>query len=1024
MNPLCDLLASAQAHDANVRKSAEAQLLTLATKNTFWMELLNIIASESVENNTRLLGAIYLKNMIRKHWKRSDFLAPDEKESIRRRLCTFFSCNNKLVNEQVFQCVAVVAKLDWPRGEFQTLFSTLFEHLSISQARTNSNTNILLPIELVIHEQNVLCTMNKVLKALLWLNVPEQRSKFTELVAQILPVLVDQMDFRLERTMYCWKQLFVNQSDPNPACVQGIVVAKVFLKCLFHCLETKEVGIVCCATLQFRDFVFRLLDNIERWVPSFLDALDSFHGESKAYNALNKCHATLIRCITTLQAISFRAFLPKCVPYFNFFLTNLVGVCSMVHTLIKGTENDIQYISMHREKPSIFACQYLCRVVEEFHEHTENEEAAHLVSFLSKKVVLVLLDICLCFMSFSAKDVQEWEEYPELFLFKQETIKANESLPAVAESLYLSLLEQFEDVVAPVVVETLQRLQSTFFQDPGDNPWILASKLDGLYLAVSLFPYKISRYMSYEKWFINDLIPILNSCVQTESFHRSHLVVVLRIFWSVGCISGELSDQQYRLLHPVFLNFLEHGIGSPGGNITVRISAVMAFHALVERCGFGHDKFTSQDGVLRRFLNTAYSVMNDAVECDSRARILAFVALVVERVDQNGILEHIDIIVSPLVFLWHLPASQSVLRNHVLSILMHVVEVVGPSPAIATQLHQTVLPLISYSTDNESGGSASLVEDGIALWNSVMKHTPVYTQDLHKLFLVAPAMVRSDTSRSLLICNILSSYIVVGGSDFCCSYSSVLLEFFEYFLTELKPDAVIYAMHTVDLLIRCCPHEGPRMLESVIRYVFDRVIENALLIHKNEDTITPCKRESDKLIAAYISLVARILIQSPDVYKTLVSEWHQKRLAQSSVCITSLLTLEFLRLYPVAGGGTARSRRRKLWGLCLCTFLSEGWEIVLIRGNTVVQVFLDLTKLCDVQDTQRALFEKKAKRQEQSSRIDADDIVHSCDLKAKIKMAMDSCSHRLGIKVWNALANIYQVDHDKLQELMHALDLL
>ena len=97
---------------------------------------------------------------------------------------------------------------------------------------------------------------------------------------------------------------------------------------------------------------------------------------------------------------------------------------------------------------------------------------------------------------------------------------------------------------------------------------------------------------------------------------------------------------------------------------------------------------------------------------------------------------------------------------------------------------------------------------------------------------------------------------------------------------------------------------------------------------------------------------------------------------------------------------------------------------MLIKGNSVVQVFLDLLKLCDVQDTQRALFEKKARRQEHSSRIDADDIVHSYDLKAKIKMAMDSCSHRRGIKVWNALASLYQVDHDRLQEFMHVLDIL
>ena len=83
-----------------------------------------------------------------------------------------------------------------------------------------------------------------------------------------------------------------------------------------------------------------------------------------------------------------------------------------------------------------------------------------------------------------------------------------------------------------------------------------------------------------------------------ESFHKSHLVVVLRIFGRWLHFQG--ARRQAKLLRFFELSGTRHG--SPGGNITVRVGALMAFHALVERCGFGHDKFTSRRRTCR-FLN-------------------------------------------------------------------------------------------------------------------------------------------------------------------------------------------------------------------------------------------------------------------------------------------------------------------------------------------------------------------------------------------------------------------------------------
>ena len=84
------------------------------------------------------------------------------------------------------------------------------------------------------------------------------------------------------------------------------------------------------------------------------------------------------------------------------------------------------------------------------------------------------------------------------------------------------------------------------------------------------------------------------------------MIIQRRVLWLIGCVCGELPDELYGPLYEALLSLLERGVGASGGDLVVRLAAVSAFKALVERWGFGLDKYTSQENILGRYLTSAF----------------------------------------------------------------------------------------------------------------------------------------------------------------------------------------------------------------------------------------------------------------------------------------------------------------------------------------------------------------------------------------------------------------------------------
>ena len=98
------------------------------------------------------------------------------------------------------------------------------------------------------------------------------------------------------------------------------------------------------------------------------------------------------------------------------------------------------------------------------------------------------------------------------------------------------------------------------------------------------------------------------------------------------------------------------------------------------------------------------------------------------------------------------------IRSSILGILRQIVEAVGALPDVAPKLHSTIYPLIAYSIDTRHPESIYLSDDGLALWEAVLK-TPICVNELHNLFSCALPLLEFDLSRTKIIMSIMSCYI-------------------------------------------------------------------------------------------------------------------------------------------------------------------------------------------------------------------------------------------------------------------------
>ena len=1079
--PLQTLLINAQHHLANVRKPAEEKLRIYETQSGFANALLGVVGSEHVQASVRLLAIICLKNVVHRQWRKAinnqqNMITKEEKLYVKKQLFVCLSYPNKAITAQACAVIAKVARIDWPLGQWEDLFPTLLRYSSSGQGVTS------LPGLAADSKQEhfklancnkAVMTLNKVLKEFLTMRMPSTKQRYQHIIFDLLPILISDFSRHFEFFVKFIRTSMASNSSPenvNEIASLLAEISKNSLKCVYHVFATEYESIIVAPGQNngdsgtfMKNEVTNFMLSIVSWLPVIEEMIHMFPREHGVEVLLRKIYINLTRCVCVVQRVSPQAFENTLVgatanngvhqnmlvcKYFQLYFPIVQRAALSIEKNIASRISS----GLHLENAYINILRFFSSLID------KSSSACMSLLFNNTNIEEITTITITSFMSLSEEDIMEWDSNPEQYVLKQDSLTTYERLRPAAENLYLSLLDRFPDVVGALLVQKiLKSHESSVFGNDNVGDGIVgnirnapsrmhACKIDGVYLAIGLNAYALNQHLNYGTWFMNRLVPVLTYSVNTTpeaslacSASPSRggqgpgmMIVQRRVLWMIGCVCGELPDELYGPLYEALLSLLERGVGASGGDLVVRLAAVSAFKALVERCGFGIDAYTGQEAVLGRYLGVLYSVLNDANEFDTRSQILTLISDLIERLGDKRVVSCIDVVVGPLPRLWESSQKQNLLRSSILGILRQVVEAVGPLHNVAPRLHATIYPLIAYSVDTRHPESIYLSDDGLALWEAVLKATPLFCKDLLSLLPGILPLLEFDFSRTKIIMSIVASYILIGGIDFMKTSSSIVVQSFDLVLKHARRECAVHVVQTMDLIFQCYPKEAIVVMKSPV-CLMAAIAANTMKTGntanvKSGRNVRAVSR--DRFLIGSLSLFARILLQTPSSYYEVLTASNDFSLQKVEAPMNGenlhkLMLCHWIMLYDYLGGGLMGPWRRKLWTLALTVLWSRADAAALEHGTEIVNIFISsITNnssgsefYLPSMDEDHSGLSLEAKRKMQ---VMTSDPLHSIDVRAAVTESMNACANNLGVEKFQMLVGQH-IDNVIFQELRSLL---
>ena len=1005
MDDLYTILLNALSADAVVRHPAETILVNMGGQPGFCKTMMGISMNPEVPVNVRLLGAICLKTTVRKHWNKASVASDKEKSYVRGALLNSFSCPHKPILMQMFDVVAGIVKNDLSAGNLESIFPTLVDRSRVGKANVYVAVENVSPPQQLLAEKHALQALNCALK------VNGYSGRIVAFLTTILPRLIRDFFCHIRNALNIVNSLTCISAQTPAQLVLAMEITKVNLKCIFHCVMAKNKTVACNCTAsggvdsaqnEFREEIVLFLNGAVEVFCKIESALNGVNSKGgirleRVEVMFKKIQNTIVRIVMVLHETSHVAFLPSIDQYLEFFVNRLVQAGTMVEKSIH--DSSIHYL--HQEKALVYAVQLVSNIVDRNIAMVEQSKQKFLEMYLSP-----LLHGILIFMSLNSREISEWESDPEQYAIQETIMTSGSNLRAASQTLYLGLLDAFAECVCSTVVKRLNFHQSHAFSSNQKNVRIHAPLLDGVYVAVGLHPYAFERHLDFGRWFTESLLPLLKTKGFGPNDPRTMYIQILqhRVLWLIGCILSELPDDIYAPLYACLLDLLEGGIVSSNGNAVLVLPIASALKVLIDRWGFAMDSFTRQIGIFGRFVSGLYSALSIVEEFESRSQILTIIKDLVERGDSDTIRDNVDVLTSPLLVIWRSCANQNLLRSSVLGILALVVEAMGPSDPSS---YDIVYPLISYSIDIHHPEFVYLADDGISLWKTVMCQTPVYTESIHKLFQAMPALLKNDPMRIKVLSSISEAYILVGGSTFLVTFGSVLTDMLQYIFTQLQTKAHASALRIIELAISHSPREGCSILKNTIQQLLPVVVSELIPVLNETKAMS---RANEIVLVQYLSLFARIRLQTPDIYSFFFTKPVPPN---ATVDMNKVFMLGLLRFFQKAGSGINGLWRQKRFALCLCQFLAEGNKSLLSKSSNLVHIFVDAMENVSSSEfylspLSRQDSEGMSREATERARLLTSDIVHQLDLAQQIKSALEACAQVVGVNVWQVFESSVQ----------------
>ncbi|RKP26529.1 armadillo-type protein [Syncephalis pseudoplumigaleata] len=707
-------------------QAAEDLLREWASETGYFSTLQDIFLNKALDQQIRWQAVIQLKNGIGRYWRRSakNALQREEKAMIRGRL---FENIDEEVPQLAIQNAVIVSKIarcDFPM-EWDNLLQTL---LSMIQ----SACNLADPSRARLIKQRALYTLHLVVKSLCSKTLTASRKAFQEISPELFYHVGQIYHMHVEQWMNA-----IKQQQPYAAMADDMQVSLVALKCLrrliahgfedFTQAETPLhvilVGKLYLDTQYYRPLPFVLAPKSMAvmhtyWQIIVAQGQQRILGQPIASPVVERC---LIQGMSLLRAL-----------IKNTMYTPQKGAKTFQETSEARTILDQQLLTPE------FASSCLETVVGQF-------------------------------LSLSSTDMAAWEDDPEGWLSEEAADPYEFKLRKCAEKLFMDMITQFRELLAPFVVSMLEKVS-----DRTDPPGLLLK--DAVYCAVGLGAHDLYEGLNFEEWLQHRLYAELDSLDPGQPLLRR------RIAWLIGeWISVKVSKSARPAIYRLIIALMR-----PEEAMVVRLTAAESLRQYILYWEFDPVDFSPH---LEEAVNSLAQILRDVDEAETRMRILNCLSIIVERMEHEVGCRHRCLL------------SDSV------------------------PLHALVLPLVRLCVDPNTPEFVYLGEEALDLWWVTVQNTPQLTSEMVEVLPMAMALLEHGSDSFVIALRIVESYLLLDAEYLLTQHGEQLLATMTNLLDGVRVRAVRGMLQLVERITEKAPATlyGPIMISTGLLQTMIRV---------------------------------------------------------------------------------------------------------------------------------------------------------------------------------------------------------
>lgn len=514
--------------------------------------------------------------------------------------------------------------------------------------------------------------------------------------------------------------------------------------------------------------------------------------------------------------------------------------------------------------------------------------------FTEDRIKSTLHTILTKYFFITEDELQLWSMDPETYIEEEEIEDTYLKRRPWAEKLFVTIIKGWPDITLPI----LSTLLEESFANNDFNSILLR---DSCYKALSISVTQLINHFN-----INDHLNILyeSSKNQDESFR----IINRRSSELLSSWVIEIRPENFEIVYNIFSNHLS----SP--DLVVSLTAVKNLGYIINDMNFNIDIFEPYIG---KYFRAIFSIFGTIKHMDFFLSLFNLIGYIIDEIEYR-VKPYADNIMEILLGLWNTNINDIIRMSILRTLSKLVLQMDG-----LLEYSEYIFPLIQNSTNINTDEDNPLLEDGILLWLSTLRSSPVFHEMFMELFVnFFKIMERGFSPIIQLLClKLFTSYIILGHNVFMQRYIGDINHVFTEIIGTTNDEITREVLKPIETMIILNSTDIPPNIEPLLTKIMSKIFD---------------EKESNRVRCYYLNIYLRLIVNNPLYTKSLLERFSKQYFEKDD-----LVNL-FIELINNDIDYIADFDRKKIAAMALCVTLD--WvpiDIIKLSIYTITGVIME-----------------------------------------------------------------------------------